>query len=345
MKFVFGNIECGLIMKKYRKCMALISTLMIFYGVCFGCQTKIKEVRIGVLQWTEKIHAYNQTYKGVLDALEDKGYKQGMTLEIIYENAEQDKEVALETALDFVKKEVDLILTLGTGSTLAALEATEKKPIPIVFSIVGDPKATGIIRTYEDSGRNVTGVSMKVDVKEQFDMVKEVLPEMETLGIMYCTEMPQAVVTGKEAATAARELGWNPLTVPVTKRDLPELEKMTDSLAKQVDSIYIPTDPIMNLPENLQTIIRVSDKHKIPVVSVTKKEVEDGVLMAVHCDFYEIGRQAADPVVQILSGVNVRTIPSQKPIINKLSLNLKKAKDLNIQIKRRVVLKTDNIID
>ena len=325
--------------------MALISTLMIFSLFCLGCKTKNKEFRIGVLQWTEKIHAYNQTYKGVLDGLGDKGYKKGVNLEIDYKNVEQDKELALKTALYFVKKRVDLILTLGTGSTLAALEATEKKPIPIVFSIVGDPKATGIIRNYEDSGKNITGISMKVDVKEQFDMVKEVLPEMETLGIIYCTEMPQAVVTGKEATTAAAKLGWKPLTVSVTKRDLPELEKIVDSLAKKVDSIYIPTDPIMNLPENLQTIIRVSDKHKIPVVSVTKKDVEDGVLMAVHCDFYEIGRQAADPMVQILSGVNVRTIPSQKPIINKLSLNLKKAQNLNIKIKRQVILKTNNIID
>jgi putative ABC transport system substrate-binding protein len=332
-------------MTKYTNFISLLTTLILCCLVCVGCKAKHKAFRIGVLQWTEKIHAYNQTYKGVLDALEDKGFKQGITLKIIYKNAEQDKEVALKTALDFVKKEVDLILTLGTGSTLAALEATEKKPIPIVFSIVGDPKATGIIRTYEDSGKNITGVSMKVDVKEQFDMVKEVLPEMETLGIIYCTEMPQAVVTGKEARTAAAKLGWTPLTVAVTKRDLPELEKVVDSLAKQVDAIYIPTDPVMNLPEHLQTIIHVSDKHKIPVVSVTKKDVEDGALMAVHCDFYEIGRQAADPMVQILSGVNVRTIPSQKPIINKLSLNLKKAKNLNIQIKRRVILKTDNIID
>jgi putative ABC transport system substrate-binding protein len=332
-------------MTNYLKFISLLTTLILCYLICMGCEAKNKEFRIGVLQWTEKIHAYNQTYKGVLDALEDKGYKQGMTLEIIYKNVEQDKEFARETALDFVKKEVDLILTLGTGSTLAALEATEKKPIPIVFSIVGDPKATGIIRTYEDSGKNITGVSMKVDVKEQFDMVKEVLPEMKTLGIIYCTEMPQAVVTGKEARTAAVESGWKPLAVSVTKRDLPELEKIVDSLAKNVDSIYIPTDPILNLPEHLQTIIHVSNKHKIPVVSVTKKDVEDGVLMAVHCDFYEIGRQAADPMVQILSGVNVRTIPPQKPIINKLSLNLKTAKNLNIQIKRQVILKTDNIID
>ena len=168
---------------------------------------------------------------------------------------------------------------------------------------------------------------------------------METLGIIYCTEMPQAVVTGKEATTAAAKLGWKPLTVSFPKKDLPKLEKIVDSLAKKVDAIYIPTDPILHLPEILQTIIYISDKHKIPVVSVTKKSVEDGVLMAVHCDFYEIGRQAADPIVQILSGFNVRAIPSQKPIIKKLSLNLKKAQDLNIKIKRQILLKTDNIVD
>lgn len=332
-------------MKKYLKSMALISTLMIFYLVCFGCNTKKKEFRIGVLQWTEKIHAYNQTYKGVLDGLGDKGYKKGVNLEIDYKNVAQDKELALKTALDFAKKRVDLILTLGTGSTLAALEATEKKPIPIVFSIVGAPKATGIIRNYDDSGRNITGVSMKVEVKEQFEMVKEILPEMEKLGIIYCTEMPQAVVTGKEATAAAPGFGWKPLTVSFHKKDLSQLDKVVKSVAQKVDAIYIPTDPILNLPENLQTIIHISDEHKIPVVAVAEKSVEDGVLMAVHCDFYEIGRQAADPIVQILSGVNVRAIPSQKPIIKKLSLNLKKAQNLSIKIKRQVILKTDNIVD
>ncbi|MBW2662854.1 MAG: hypothetical protein JRD93_12885, partial [Deltaproteobacteria bacterium] len=136
-----------------------------------------------------------------------------------------------------------------------------------------------------------------------------------------------------------------PLTVSFPKKDLSQLEKVVKSVAQKVDAIYIPTDPILNSPENLQTIIHISDEHKIPVVSVAEKSVEDGALMAVHCDFYEIGRQAADPIVQILSGVNVRTIPSQKPIIKKLSLNLKKAQNLNIKIKRQVILKTDNIVD
>jgi len=332
-------------MRRYLRFVVLITTPILICLVFFGCEAKNKEFHIGVLQWTEKIQAFNKTYKGVLDGLNDKGYKQGINLEIDYRNAGQDKNLALKIARGFVKKDVDLIVALGTGSSLAALEATQKEQIPIVFSIVGAPKATGIIHDYDDPGRNITGVSMKVQVKEQFELVKETLPGVKKLGIIYCTEMPQAVVTGKEAAAVAPGFGWTPLTVSFPKGELPQLEKIVQSLAQKVDAIYIPTDPILGSAKNLGTIIRIPDEYKIPVVVVTEKFVEAGALMAIHCNFYEIGRQAADPIVQVLTGVDVQTIPSQKPIIKRLSLNLKKARQLNIKIKRNVILKADNIFD
>lgn len=318
---------------------------MLISFTFFGCKEKSKRFNIGILQWTEKIQVFNQTYKGIIDGLKDKGYREGLNLEIDYKNVEQDKKLALKIAHGFVKKDVDLIVSLGTGSSLAALEATEKKQIPIVFSIVGAPKATGIIKDYDDSGRNITGISMKIPVKVQFQIVKDILPEITKMGIIYCTEMPQAVATGKEANAVAPEFGWTPLTITLTKKQLPQLQKMVQSLAKKADVIYIPTDPILDSPENLQTIIRISDKWKIPVVAVAKNSVQDGALIAVHCDFYEIGRQASSPIVQILEGVNGQTIPSQKPMIKRLSLNLKKAQQLNIKIKRNTILRADNIID
>lgn len=318
---------------------------MLISFTFFGCKEKSKRFNIGILQWTEKIQNFNQTYKGIIDGLNDKGYREGLNLEIDYKNVEQDKKLALKIAHGFVKKDVDLIVSLGTGSSLAALEATEKKQIPIVFSIVGAPKATGIIKDYDDSGRNITGISMKIPVKVQFQIVKDILPEITKMGIIYCTEMPQAVATGKEANAVAPEFGWTPLTITLTKKQLPQLQKMVQSLAKKADVIYIPTDPILDSPENLQTIIRISDKWKIPVVAVAKNSVQDGALIAVHCDFYEIGRQASSPIVQILEGVNGQTIPSQKPMIKRLSLNLKKAQQLNIKIKRNTILRADNIID
>ena len=186
---------------------------------------------------------------------------------------------------------------------------------------------------------------MKVPVKEQFEMVKEALPGLKKLGIIYCTEMPQAIATGKEATAAAPEFGWTPLTVSFPKQELPQLHKMVQSLAQKVDAIYIPCDPILELREYRDIIINVCDEHKIPLLTIAKKFVEYGSFMAVHCDFYGIGRQSADPIIQVLDGVDVRTIPSQHPMIKRVSLNLKKAQQLNIRIKRNVILRADNIFD
>ncbi len=332
-------------MRRCLKLLVLIAVPALIYFAFFGCGAKDDVFHIGVLQWTEKVRPFELTYKGVLDGLSVKGFKQGVNLKISYRNAEQDKTLALKIAREFVKKEVDVIVSLGTGSSLAALKATENKQIPIVFSIVGAPKATGIIHDFDDSGRNITGVSMKVPVKEQFEIVKEALPGVKMMGIIYCTEMPQAVSTGKEAAVAAPEFGWSQFTISLPIEKLPQLGKIVQSLAQKVDAIYIPTDPVLGLPENLKKIIRLSDEQRIPVLAVARKFVEDGALMAVHCDFYEIGRQAADPIVKVLGGVDPRTIPSQLPTMKKFSLNLKKAQQLHIKIKRNIVLKADNVFD
>ncbi len=332
-------------MRRHLKFVVLVISAMLINFTFFGCKAKDEIFHVGILQWTEKIQPFNQTYKGLLDGLKDKGYQDGMNLKIDYRNAEQDKALALKIARGFVQSEVDLIVALGTGSSLAALEATEKKQIPIVFSIVGAPKATNIIMDYSDSARNITGVSMKIPVKEQLEMVKEALPHVKKLGIIYCTEMPQAVATGQEAAAVAPEFGWAKLVISFPRDYLIQLQKIAQSLAKKVDAIYIPTDPILGTPENFETILRVSDEYNVPVITVGEKFVEDGSLMAVHCDFYGIGRQAAGPVTQVLKGISPRTIPLQLPTIRKLSLNLKKAQQLNITIRRNIILKADNIYD
>jgi len=67
--------------------------------------------------------------------------------------------------------------------------------------------------------------------------------------------------------------------------------------------------------------------------------------MAVYCDFYEIGRQAANLAVQVLAGFDVRKIPSQRPLVKKLSINLQKARKLHIDISRSIILKADTLFE
>lgn len=148
---------------------------------------------------------------------------------------------------------------------------------------------------------------MKIPIAQQFDFLRELLPRLETLGILYCSEMPQAVATGEEAAQAASRFGWRKQITTLPASELDRLDQKVRELSRKVDAIYIPTDPILGTPENLQLILSITDDVKIPVIGVAEKLVENGVLAAVHSDFYELGRQIGEQAVDYLqnNGVNV----------------------------------------
>ncbi|WP_457575501.1 ABC transporter substrate-binding protein [Desulfomarina sp.] len=319
--------------------------LLFFSVLLFACREKPLNFRIGVLQWTEKIYPYRLTYQGVIDGLHDLGFQESINLKIDYRNVEQDRDLAYEVSRNFVRDGVDLIVALGTGSSLAAIQATRYEPVPIVFSIVGSPETTGIIDSFTESGSNITGVSMKVPVKEQFQRIQKILPRLKKLGILYCTEMPQAVATGMEAFRAAGRFGWAGSVKTVSRKELSFLRERVEMLAAEVDAVYIPTDSVLGTAENLDLVIRVADEHGIPVFGVAEEFVKRGVLAAYHCDYYEIGRQAASPITRIFKGVDAGNIPSQKPIIKKWSLNLRKADQLGIRIDRDLILTVDNLIN
>ena len=201
------------------------------------------------------------------------------------------------------------------------------------------------MKNYYQSGENITGISMKIPLREQFLMIKKVLPKLQKLGIFYCAEMPQTVALGRKAIALAPQFGWTPLPVFISKSELSQLKKVLKTLTSKVGAVYISTDPILLEPENLKRIIRVCDESQTPVITATKESVKAGALMALHCDFSEIGRQIAHIASQVLKGVDISRIPITEPTITILSLNLKKAQQLNIQIDHNVILQAENIFD
>lgn len=313
-------------------------------GMLFGCEKKEPHYAIGVIQWTEQIQPFIQTYQGILDSLNDKGFLEGVNLTIDYINVEQDKAKALESAKSFIENDVDLIVSLGTGSTLAALQASQDKKTPLVFSIVGAPEATGIIG-HNNTGTNITGVSMQIPMAEQFELIGKILPQTRRLGILFSKETPQAVATAHEAMEAAIDRGWQQQKASLNHDELTLLHDRVQQLAENVDVIYLPTDPILGTPDNIQTIVRTADQFAVPVIGVAKEFVEAGVLAALHCDFYELGRQTGEPILQVLMGIAVQTIPPQKPMTKRVSLNLDKARKFNIVVNRNVILKADYLFD
>ncbi len=289
-----------------------------------------EEIQIGIIQWAVSPIDYTRTCEGFIGGMKESGYEEGKNVHFDIQIADGKKERAKEITRGFVEKKVDLICALGTIPSLVALEAT--KEIPIVYSIVGEPKATGIIQSWVSSGRNITGVSMKIPMEKQLEMVRKAVPKLKRLGILYCLSTPQAIVTAEEANQAAKKLGLAPQTRSFHSDHLSQLPLVTETLAKVVDAIYIPTDPILTAKDNLLKIIEITNRYKIPVIAVSDDAVELGALMALHCDFREIGRQAAPMAIKILNGMKPMDIPSQMPLSHRLTVNLKTARRLGISL-------------
>ncbi len=307
----------------------LLSILSFFLEIAHANDSK-KKIQIGILQWTESPVAYTWTREGFVEGMKALGYEEGKNVHLDIKVAGGDKEKAKEIVKVFVERKVDLICALGTIPSLVALEMT--KEIPIVYSIVGEPKGTGIIESWLSSGKNITGVSMKIPAEKQLEMLKKAMPNVRRLGILFCCSQPQAIITAQEAIKAAKKLGLSTHSYSLRGDHLDRLSSVTGNLAQGVDAIYIPTDPVLNARENLTKIIEIASKFRVPVITVSNESVESGALMALHCDFREIGKQAAPMAAKILKGVKPMDIPSQMPLSHRLTVNLRAAKELGIRL-------------
>ena len=311
-----------------------------------SCKSAIKKYHLIVIQFSDQVPAYNQTYKGFIDGLIDKGYNIKTNLTIEYYCMITDKNnhnlIPIKRIIDTKK---DLILTLGTIPTKLILNVVPvPNPTPLVFSVVLEPKALELNKDKRKK-LNVTGLSMKLPIRKQFYTLKEALPYIKKLGLFYSFDYPQSLYFAKEMkeiATKEFNLETYETTFPVTL-PLDKIEELCKKLAEKVDVIYL-IDPLTHTSVVLERIIKAADEAKIPVVGISDPCLRYGALLKFYCDFYELGYRTSYVVDKILKGIPPYSIPIQYPKDFNIGVNLTKAQKLGIHISRNFLLKTDSIV-
>jgi putative tryptophan/tyrosine transport system substrate-binding protein len=136
--------------------------------------------------------------------LGELGWIEGRTIAIKYGWAEGRSERFAEIASEFVRLKVDVIVTYGTPAVVAAKRATSD--IPIVFAVVGDPVATGLVASLARPGGNVTGLSLQQsDVAgKRLELLREVVTGLRRLAILANIGNPAVMVDIGEVQVAAR---------------------------------------------------------------------------------------------------------------------------------------------
>lgn len=314
-----------------KKILAFLVFIILIIGIFsfFNTDNKKenKEIKIGVLQLLSH-PALDDIYKGFKDEISKSKYKDAL---IDFQNAQGDQSNLASMSQKLVEEKNDIILAITTPSALSLANTT--KEIPIVLAGITYPVEAGLIKSEEKPETNISGISDRIDISKQFDLIKEVLPEIKTIGLLYTASEDNSVKQIEEAKNIAKSLGIEIKLASISNTN--DIRQVAENLASSVDAIFIPIDN--TLASLMPTISKISLEYKVPVFPSADTMVKDGGLLGLGINQYSIGVQSAKVLINVLNGEDIKNIPISIAKEVDIYINSKIAKDLGIEFPEKIL--------
>ncbi|MFR2526174.1 MAG: ABC transporter substrate-binding protein [Clostridium paraputrificum] len=319
-----------------KKKIALLLCGLLSASLLVGCggetenEKETSKKKVGIIQLIQH-DALDQANKGFIDGLAEKGYKDGENIEIEQQNASGKQDTAQQIAGQFVSAKKDLIFAIATPTAQACYNAT--KDIPIVFSAVTDPVKDGLAKDLKSSGCNTTGTSDMANIDEQLALLKEVLPDAKTLGVVYTTSETNSVNQVNELETLASKYKLTIKKIGVA--NINEINQVLSNSMGDIDVLYAPTDN--NVAASYELVAQIALKANKPVMGAEPAVVEKGGLISKGIDYYELGKMAGYKAAEILDGKNPQDIEIETMKELAITVNTDAAKKLGITIPQNIL--------
>ncbi len=199
---------------------------------------------VGILQLVQHV-ALDQANEGFQDQLSVRMSAAGKTVNVLDRNANGDESNNVTIADTFVSQNVDLIYTIATSSSQAAVTATAEKNIPVVFNAVTDPVDAGLVASLDNPGKNVTGVTDMNPVEKQIDLIAELLgKDSIKVGFLFTSAETNSVMQVNMGKAHCDSKGYTYVEKGIV--DMNDIEGALTALLKAgVDAVYIPTDNVL----------------------------------------------------------------------------------------------------
>lgn len=227
----------------------------------------------------------------------------GVEVEFNEQNANGEQATALTIAQQFAADDLDLALAVATPAAQAMAQNIIN--IPLLFTAVTDPVSAELVDSMEEPGANVTGTSDAAPIDEQLELLKEIVPDAERVGIVYASGEVNSQVQVDQAEEAAGPLDLEIVTQTVTTVN--EIQQAVEALG-DVDAIYVPTDNMV--VSGIASLVQVAESKQIPVIAAEEGTVEGGAVATLGIDYTELGRQTGEMALRILrDGEDPATMP------------------------------------
>ncbi|AOK53898.1 ABC transporter substrate-binding protein [Burkholderia stagnalis] len=241
---------------------------------------------------------------GVRAELKAEGYGDDK-LKWEYQSAQGNTGTAAQIARKFIGDKPDVIVAIATPAAQAVVAST--KSVPVVYSGVTDPVAAQLVKGWGPTGTNVTGVSDKLPLDRQVALIKRVVPNAKTVGMVYNPGEANSVVVVKELKAILAKQGMT-LKEAAAPRTV-DIGPAAKSLIGKVDVIYTNTDN--NVVSAYEALVKVANEAKIPLVAGDTDSVKRGGIAALGINYGDLGRQTGKVVARILKGEKPGAIASE----------------------------------
>jgi len=276
--------------------------------------------------------------QAIIDGLKSEGFEEGKNIEIDFQNAEGDMALATSIGQKFANDKKDLVISITTPVSQAMAKTNPDRPI--VFCLVTDPVGAGLLKNPEAPEANITGVTDFYKIENHLGLIKELLPEAKTIGLLYnAGEANSVALVEKEEKPKAEAMGYK--TVSATAASSAEVAAAAQSLVGRVDVISITTDN--TIVSGLEAVLKIAADNKIPVVVCDVDSVQRGALAAYGMNNVSMGNKAGVMAAKILNGTPVSQIPMETATDYELQINQSAAKAMGVTVPEALLAKAVKI--
>jgi putative ABC transport system substrate-binding protein len=317
--------------------------VMSFAGIAAAQQPSVQTPRIGLLAWWPCDMPYageSSEFGPFMRGLRELGHTLS---EFSFEcrSASKHDSGLAAAAADLVQLPVDVIVTSSQPAAHAAQKATHA--IPIVTIISGDPVAAGLASSLAKPGGNLTGVTYYANelAAKRLELLKEAVPGLATVGVL-ANPAVAYLPFEEDTKRAARELG-----VALNIQHVGEPDELDAAFSRMeaagAQAVFVLPD--LMLASQSSRIAALAIEHRLPTMAWGPWFVADGCLMAYSARYREMQHRLAFYVDRILKGSKPGDLPIEQPTKFELSINLKTANALGIDLPQTILVMADEVIE
>jgi putative ABC transport system substrate-binding protein len=272
--------------------------------------------------------------------LGEHGWIEGRNVVIEQRWAEGRNSRFSEIAAEFVRLNVDVIVTAGSAVS-EVKQATST--IPIVFAIAADPLGAGLVASLARPGGNVTGLSLQANdlAAKRLEILRDTIPGLKRIAILANIGYAASALEMREVQATARKLGMEADTIEIRRAE--DIEPAFEPLSREVQGLYVCTDSVVNA--NIRRINGLAMKRRLLTILGSREYVEADGLISYGPSYLDLFTRAADYVDKILRGAKPGDLPVEQPTKFELVVNLKTAKALGLDVPPSLLARADEVIE